>query len=167
LADHEFIWTWPPSRFFQMLRGAWHIILLIDLWCLTFNNISAISWWTALLVEETGLPGEKHRSVPSHWQTLSYSVVSIEYTSPWTGFGLTALVVIYTYYTDSCKSNDNTITSTTFSDVLKQLISCRLPLTFTFSINAFLILIKNYVWLIYNHYWFERYLNNNICFLFC
>jgi len=24
----------------------------------TFNNISAISWWTVLLVEETGVPGE-------------------------------------------------------------------------------------------------------------
>jgi len=25
----------------------------------TFNIISAISWWSVLLVEETGLPGEK------------------------------------------------------------------------------------------------------------
>jgi hypothetical protein len=24
----------------------------------TFNNISVISWWSALLVEETGVPGE-------------------------------------------------------------------------------------------------------------
>ena len=24
----------------------------------TFNNISAISWWLVLLVEETGVPGE-------------------------------------------------------------------------------------------------------------
>jgi hypothetical protein len=23
----------------------------------TFNNISAISWWSVLLVEETGIPG--------------------------------------------------------------------------------------------------------------
>ena len=27
----------------------------------TFNNISAISWRLALLVEETGGPGENHR----------------------------------------------------------------------------------------------------------
>jgi hypothetical protein len=27
----------------------------------TFNNISVISWWSALLVEETGVPGENHR----------------------------------------------------------------------------------------------------------
>jgi hypothetical protein len=33
----------------------------------TFNNISVISWWSVLLVEETG---ENHRSVASHWQTL-------------------------------------------------------------------------------------------------
>jgi hypothetical protein len=24
----------------------------------TFNNISVISWWSVLLVEETGVPGE-------------------------------------------------------------------------------------------------------------
>jgi len=27
----------------------------------TFNNISAISWWSVLLVEETGGPGENYR----------------------------------------------------------------------------------------------------------
>jgi hypothetical protein len=26
----------------------------------TFNNISAISWLSALMVEETGVPGENH-----------------------------------------------------------------------------------------------------------
>jgi len=26
----------------------------------TFNNISAISWWSVLLVEETGVPGENY-----------------------------------------------------------------------------------------------------------
>ena len=29
----------------------------------TFNNISAISWQSVLLVEETGVPGENHRPV--------------------------------------------------------------------------------------------------------
>ena len=28
----------------------------------TFNNISSISWQSVLLVEETGVPGENHRS---------------------------------------------------------------------------------------------------------
>jgi len=32
----------------------------------TFNNILAISWWSALLVEETGGPGENLRPVASH-----------------------------------------------------------------------------------------------------
>jgi hypothetical protein len=42
----------------------------------TFNNISVISWRSVLLVEETGVPGENHRPVGSHWQTLSHNVVS-------------------------------------------------------------------------------------------
>jgi len=29
-------------------------------------------------VEETGVPGENHRPVASHWQTLSHNVVSNE-----------------------------------------------------------------------------------------
>jgi hypothetical protein len=32
----------------------------------TFNNNSAISWLSILLVEETGLPGENHRPAASH-----------------------------------------------------------------------------------------------------
>jgi len=31
-----------------------------------FNNISIISWWSVVLVEETGVPGENHRPVASH-----------------------------------------------------------------------------------------------------
>ena len=37
----------------------------------TFNNISVISWWLVLLVEETGVPGENHDLS----QTLSHNVV--------------------------------------------------------------------------------------------
>jgi hypothetical protein len=33
----------------------------------TFNNISVIPWWSILLVEETGVTGENHRPVASHW----------------------------------------------------------------------------------------------------
>jgi hypothetical protein len=32
----------------------------------TFNNISAISWRSVLLVDETEVPGENHRPVGSH-----------------------------------------------------------------------------------------------------
>jgi hypothetical protein len=41
----------------------------------TFNNISVISWRSALLLEETGGPGENHRPAASHRQTLSHNVV--------------------------------------------------------------------------------------------
>jgi len=41
----------------------------------TFNNISVISWWSVLLVEETKVLGENHWPVASHWQTLSHNVV--------------------------------------------------------------------------------------------
>jgi len=59
----------------------------------TFNNSSAISWRLILLVEETGIPGENHRPAASHWQTWSQFICCIEYTSPWTGFELTTLLV--------------------------------------------------------------------------
>ena len=36
----------------------------------TFNNISAISWRSVLLVEETGVPVENHWPVTSHWKTM-------------------------------------------------------------------------------------------------
>jgi hypothetical protein len=49
----------------------------------------------------------------SQTQTLSHK--TIEYTSPWTGFELTTLVVIGTDCTGSCKSNYRTIASTTAS----------------------------------------------------
>jgi hypothetical protein len=44
----------------------------------TFNNISAISWLSVLLVEETG---ENHRPVASQWQTWSHNDY-IEYIPP-------------------------------------------------------------------------------------
>ena len=32
----------------------------LGLWC--FNNISVILWWSVLLMEETGGPGENHEN---------------------------------------------------------------------------------------------------------
>jgi hypothetical protein len=32
----------------------------------TFNNISAISWWSVLLVKEHGVPGVNQRPIASH-----------------------------------------------------------------------------------------------------
>ena len=89
-------------------------------WCLfyirvmvsnaTFNNISALSWRSVLLMEETGIPGGFHRPAASHPQTLSNNVVSITPRHE-RGFELTTLVVIGTICTGSCKSNYHTITT--------------------------------------------------------
>jgi hypothetical protein len=51
----------------------WHLSLRVSVMVFnaTFNNISVISWRSVLLVEETGVPGENHRSGASHWQTSS------------------------------------------------------------------------------------------------
>jgi hypothetical protein len=42
----------------------------------TLNIISAISWPSVLLMEETGVPGENHRPVASQRQSLLHNVVS-------------------------------------------------------------------------------------------
>ena len=68
----------------------------------TLNNVSAISWLSILLVEETG---EHYRPVVCHWQSLSHNVVS---SIPRHQFELTTLVVIGTDCTGSCKSNYHT-----------------------------------------------------------
>ena len=47
---HVFIWVW----FMVMVFNA------------TFNNVSVISWWSVLLVEETGEPRENHPPVGGH-----------------------------------------------------------------------------------------------------
>jgi hypothetical protein len=77
----------------------------------TFNNISVISWWSVLLVDETGVPWEKHQSVTSHRQTLSYYVVSS--TPRLSGIQTHMLVAIGTDCICSYKSNYNMITTTT------------------------------------------------------
>ena len=51
-----------------------------DIECLmvfTFNNNLDISWRLVLLMEETGVPREKHRPVASYWQTLSHNVAHL------------------------------------------------------------------------------------------
>jgi di/tricarboxylate transporter len=50
-------------------NGQYNIIVLfvcLMMFNTTFNNISAISWRSALLVEETGGSGKHHRPVASH-----------------------------------------------------------------------------------------------------
>jgi len=74
----------------------------------TFNNISVNSWWSVLLVEKTGVLGENHRPVASHWHFITECC--IEHTSSGAEFELTVLVVDYI---GNCKSNYNTTTATT------------------------------------------------------
>jgi hypothetical protein len=45
----------------------------------TFNNISAISWRSVLLEEETRVPGEDYRPVANHKKTLSHNVSGTPY----------------------------------------------------------------------------------------
>ena len=73
----------------------------------TFNNISAISWRSVLMVDETVVPGENHRSVASHWQTLSHNVISN--THRLSGIQTQN----FSDCTVGCKSNYHTITTTT------------------------------------------------------
>ena len=54
----------------------WSLFVCLMVFKATFNNISVISWQSVLLVEETRVPGENHRPVASHWQTLSHNVIS-------------------------------------------------------------------------------------------
>jgi hypothetical protein len=44
----------------------------------TFNNISVISWWTVLLVEEAGGPRENHRPVESKSEFVQFIQVFSE-----------------------------------------------------------------------------------------
>jgi hypothetical protein len=57
------------------------------LWCLTPHSV--ISWWSVLLVEQSGVPKETHRLVVGHWQTLTHNVISSTPRNE-----LTSLVVI-------------------------------------------------------------------------
>ena len=65
----------------------------------TFNNISVISWQSVLLLEETEVHGENHRSVVSYWPTISHNVIS--------------LMMIDTDCIGSCKFNYQAMTTTT------------------------------------------------------
>jgi hypothetical protein len=78
---------------------------LFDGFITTFNNISAISWGSVLLVEETTDLSEV--PVKIYHRML--------YASAWSRFELATSVAIGTDCIGSCKSNYHTITATTFA----------------------------------------------------
>ena len=82
----------------------------------TFNNISVISWRSFLLVEETGVPGEKYPLATSHYITYYY-MTSDNVFSDW----LTSLVTFFdkTLYSTCKKSRELNITFQRFSRHLK------------------------------------------------
>ena len=51
--------------------------LMVSVWFMVFNttlnNISVMSWRSVLFVEETGVTGENHRPVASHYMFLTLS----------------------------------------------------------------------------------------------
>ena len=69
----------------------------------TFNNISVISWWSVLLVEET-------IDLPQVTVQLYHKMLYQVYLTM-SRFKLTTLVVIGTDCIDSCKSNYHMITT--------------------------------------------------------
>ena len=79
-------------------------LMLVGLWCSTPLSTIFQLYRSVLLVEETGVPVENHRSVSSHWQTLSYIVV-LRTPCHEHGFEHTTLMVLGTDCTVSCKSN--------------------------------------------------------------
>ena len=91
----------------------------------TFHNISAISWRSALLVEETGVPGENHWPVASHWL---YHIMLYRVHLAWVEFEFWTSLVTGTdcIHVCSCKSNNHMTTTTTIQNMSKrnQIVFC-------------------------------------------
>ena len=92
---HNFCLKWPGDF--------WQIRVMV--FNATFNNNSVISWQSVLLVEETGVPVENHRSAVIHWQTLSHNVAS---STPCLS-GILTHVSGDIHWIESCKSYYYTI----------------------------------------------------------
>ena len=77
----------------------------------TFNNISVISWWSVLLVEEIGVSRETNDLSEVNDKLLSHNVVSSRPCL--SGVRTHNVRVIGTDFIGSHKSNYHTITTTT------------------------------------------------------
>jgi hypothetical protein len=85
---------------FKMIFG---VMIRVMVFNATFNNISVISWWSVLLVEET-------TDLSQVTNKLHY-IMLYQVHLAWVGFKLTKLVVIDTDCIDSYKSNYHAITT--------------------------------------------------------
>jgi hypothetical protein len=72
-------------QFIQHMRwnSSWKDRVRIMMFNANFNNISAISWQSVLLMEETRVPVENHWPAASHWQTMNIEVVKPLYKGYW------------------------------------------------------------------------------------
>jgi hypothetical protein len=75
----------------------------------TFNDISVLSWWSLLLVEETRVSWENHIT------DKLYHIILYRVHLAWAGLELTTLVVIGTECIGSYKSNYHTITTAPYN----------------------------------------------------
>jgi len=79
----QWCWWWGTWRIYickiQVRGMVCFYIIRLWLWFMVFNatlsNISVISWWSALMVVETGVPGKSNRPVTRHWLTFSHNDV--------------------------------------------------------------------------------------------
>jgi len=77
-AEFEVVIGCAEDLVLKTMTASWMFFFLCSMvFNATFNNISVISWRSVLLVEETEGPGENHRPVSSHWQTLSHNIVHL------------------------------------------------------------------------------------------
>ena len=90
------------------------INIWVGLWCLTFDNISVISWRSVLLVEETGAP-EKYPS-PCRKSLTNYIWTNIPRNWPVTQNVSKGGII--TDCTGRCKSNCHMIAVTISSDII-------------------------------------------------
>jgi hypothetical protein len=69
--------TWSMCQH-NMLRLYQYHAPCVNITCSDYIStmLHLLSWQSVLLMDETGVPGENHRPVASHWQTLSNNVVS-------------------------------------------------------------------------------------------